>query len=321
MTTLPPLPESILNWEASDKDTGNELHIHFDNVGRWDWCEVADEGKRVYGAMFGDEVEDGSVIAGVISAVAAQASHGAYMAMAAALGLPAHSLRIAVATWSEKQDDLPPAVTFEELRAEIEHMERVHNGEIDCPAIAAQDPYDQTALELCSACGWKTLIPGDCCLNCKRAAQAQPAATVAPPEPMARFCPGCGSVGDLPKGKYRDCCPDGESARVIPEALANRCHDLFVLALTNATAVQPVQPTLLTDSQWGNLLDSVDDIATQEGNGPLSEKALDRIKRSIVFFITTANYNFGFVAARAPATAALPRQVSRCARRGSGRPD
>ena len=37
--------------------------------------------------------------------------------------------------------------------------------------------------------------------------------------------------------------------------------------------------------------------------------------------ITTANYNFGFVAARAPATAALPRQVSRCARRGSGRPD
>jgi hypothetical protein len=30
------------------------------------------------------------------------------------------------------------------------------------------EPYDQTALELCNVCGWKTLIPGDCCLNCER---------------------------------------------------------------------------------------------------------------------------------------------------------
>lgn len=30
------------------------------------------------------------------------------------------------------------------------------------------EPYDQTSLELCEVCGWKTLIPGDCCLNCER---------------------------------------------------------------------------------------------------------------------------------------------------------
>lgn len=30
------------------------------------------------------------------------------------------------------------------------------------------EPYDQTALELCSVCGWKTLIPGEGCLNCER---------------------------------------------------------------------------------------------------------------------------------------------------------
>jgi hypothetical protein len=36
-------------------------------------------------------------------------------------------------------------------------------------AIAAPEPYDQTALELCEACGWKTLVPGDGCLNCTRA--------------------------------------------------------------------------------------------------------------------------------------------------------
>jgi hypothetical protein len=27
---------------------------------------------------------------------------------------------------------------------------------------------EQTSLELCNVCGWKTLIPGDCCLNCER---------------------------------------------------------------------------------------------------------------------------------------------------------
>ena len=34
-----------------------------------------------------------------------------------------------------------------------------------------------------------------------------------PLEPLTRFCPGCGSVGDVP-AKYRDCCPDGSHARV-----------------------------------------------------------------------------------------------------------
>jgi hypothetical protein len=34
-----------------------------------------------------------------------------------------------------------------------------------------QEPYDQTALELCEVCCWKTLIPGDVCLNCERSAQ------------------------------------------------------------------------------------------------------------------------------------------------------
>ena len=41
-----------------------------------------------------------------------------------------------------------------------------------------QEPYDQTALELCDVCGWKTLIPDDGCLNCERTQPAQ--------EPVAR---------------------------------------------------------------------------------------------------------------------------------------
>jgi hypothetical protein len=36
------------------------------------------------------------------------------------------------------------------------------------PPQPAQEHYDQTALELCNVCGWKTLIPDDGCLNCER---------------------------------------------------------------------------------------------------------------------------------------------------------
>ena len=46
------------------------------------------------------------------------------------------------------------------------------------PLYLGQPAYDQTALELCTTCGWKTLIPGDCCLNCERFKSiSQPAST------------------------------------------------------------------------------------------------------------------------------------------------
>lgn len=65
---------------------------------------------------------------------------------------------------------------------------------------------------------------------------------LAAPEPkaeaMVRFCPGCGSVGPVPE-TYRDCCPDGKKARMIPASLAAHCHDLFQLALEAAPAAQP----------------------------------------------------------------------------------
>jgi len=53
----------------------------------------------------------------------------------------------------------------------------VHNGPAypvgECDCDVAQEPYDQTALELCNVCGWKTLIPDDGCLNCEREQPAQ----------------------------------------------------------------------------------------------------------------------------------------------------
>ena len=49
-------------------------------------------------------------------------------------------------------------------------MEQRNRGSVGFQeALAQPEPYDQTALELCNVCGWKTLIPDDACLNCERA--------------------------------------------------------------------------------------------------------------------------------------------------------
>lgn len=56
------------------------------------------------------------------------------------------------------------------------------------------------------------------------------AAPQASAEPLARYCPGCGSVGPV-GDEYRDCCPDGNQARMIPERLAEQCRDTFRLAI------------------------------------------------------------------------------------------
>jgi hypothetical protein len=63
---------------------------------------------------------------------------------------------------------------LEEAHYKIEHKQNAAKREQAITAIRealaqpAQEPYDQTALELCNVCGWKTLIPNDGCLNCER---------------------------------------------------------------------------------------------------------------------------------------------------------
>ncbi|MCH4576208.1 hypothetical protein [Achromobacter xylosoxidans] len=49
-------------------------------------------------------------------------------------------------------------------------------------------------------------------------------------EPLVRYCPGCGSVGPV-GDEYRDCCPDGGEARIIPAPLAEKCRDTFKIAV------------------------------------------------------------------------------------------
>jgi hypothetical protein len=66
-----------------------------------------------------------------------------------------------------------------------------------------------------------------------RQAQAEPT------EEMVRFCPHCARIGEV-GAQYRDCCPDGSAARVIPKRLAEVCRDTFRLAIDNVAA--PVAP-------------------------------------------------------------------------------
>lgn len=76
-------------------------------------------------------------------------------------------------------------------------------------------------------------------------------------EPMVRFCPGCGSVGPVPD-EFKDCCPDGGRARMIPEPLANQCRDLFRLALDSAIAQAvelPDEREIAAYEVWWGLID------------------------------------------------------------------
>jgi len=55
-------------------------------------------------------------------------------------------------------------------------------------------------------------------------------------ETMVRFCPGCGSVGAI-DAKYLACCPDGDEARFIPQALAHKCRETFKMAIDKSVRV------------------------------------------------------------------------------------
>ncbi|WP_196482023.1 DUF551 domain-containing protein [Burkholderia stagnalis] len=57
-------------------------------------------------------------------------------------------------------------------------------------------------------------------------------------ETLVRFCPECGSVGEVPEGA-RDCCPDGSAARYVPQKFAETCRETFKLAIAPALHVAP----------------------------------------------------------------------------------
>ncbi len=96
--------QAIENWETSDTDMLDDICIHFDEVNVWDWCDVADEGLRIWNIAFPEwSAEPNSPVDAILTGVAATAAKGAYSFVAACLGVNARSLELVVAHWSEYQ--------------------------------------------------------------------------------------------------------------------------------------------------------------------------------------------------------------------------
>lgn len=53
------------------------------------------------------------------------------------------------------------------------------------------------------------------------------------------YCPGCGSVGPVPK-PYQHCCPDHGRARMVPKAFAEQCAATFRLAIQKPVVVNGI---------------------------------------------------------------------------------
>ena len=60
----------------------------------------------------------------------------------------------------------PPCATRECMPSECPNCVSLQDQNTELDRKLAD--LEQTSLELCNVCGWKTLIPGDCCLNCER---------------------------------------------------------------------------------------------------------------------------------------------------------
>ena len=76
-------------------------------------------------------------------------------------------------------------------------------------------------------------------------------------EQLVRYCPGCGSIGAV-ESKYRDCCPDGNEARHIPQALAEKCRDTFRIAIGNLTAAHPSTPAAKANTALHQIIAGVE---------------------------------------------------------------
>lgn len=79
-----------------------------------------------------------------------------------------------------------------------------------------------------------------CCWEAWQSARA-PQAVRALTEPVVRFCPECGSIGEVPSSNI-NCCPDGSAARYVPQKFAEICQHTFHMLIGKiGAATQPSQ--------------------------------------------------------------------------------
>ncbi len=115
----------ITAWKADENlDPQDQLHEYFSEIDMWDWCDTADEARKIY-----DLMPDEYCKKGLFGPVAAAANWGAYAAVAAALNVDAELLRTVISPWEEGQNNLPPPCGIDGLQAlldeEVERREKV----------------------------------------------------------------------------------------------------------------------------------------------------------------------------------------------------
>jgi len=72
--------------------------------------------------------------------------------------------------------------------------------------------------------------------------QVQPEQQAPMAETMVRYCPECGTIGDVP-APARDCSPDGGHARMLPLKFAELCRGAFLQSIAQPEQQAPASST------------------------------------------------------------------------------
>jgi hypothetical protein len=115
----------IREWRTGDSDICDDLHWHFTEGGLRDWCDIGKEGFRLWNVMFPEhQIEEHSPIDGLLHAVAAQGQHGAYAAVASALGVSELTIRCVFERWEDKsQKPVTPTELIELIQNEEKELQ------------------------------------------------------------------------------------------------------------------------------------------------------------------------------------------------------
>jgi hypothetical protein len=113
-----------LNKEDAEVDSEYALFVHFssENFNEWSWCDIYQEGLRVFNLIYDTKVEDETVLSDLFAAMCAQAQDSAFYAICAALGVSSEALIEVVSDWLENQHNLPKPITIKEFGEKIEKM-------------------------------------------------------------------------------------------------------------------------------------------------------------------------------------------------------
>ena len=104
------ISNELANWDDEDSNNEDMYYDHFEKSNLWDWCDIANEGRSVWNQMFQGDLEADSPIDCIFSAIAAQAAHGAFAAIAEMFGVKCDDIESIVAYWYENQNNTPPAL-------------------------------------------------------------------------------------------------------------------------------------------------------------------------------------------------------------------